>query len=734
MKKTVRIISVLLSILMIASTLGSLSVFATDDGYTKRTINAYIYKEDATRTFDCVFYDRLPEVPFIDPVDYLNTIYTENFVEEKNSDGTYTLSCDKCALTFDPDTETISTDSMDDVYSCIHQTEGSSIHIDYAKYISTEMTNVAGTMCFDLSEYGVDIIEYEGKVYVPVNVLSIMFSSTYNNATYLDDTLYFFHDKDDGSYYCKVDKSCLYNTLTRSQEFAEFSYQMLKLSFDRFYGQPSNIAVYDTLIEKGFDAVLEETDDTTRLIKQLLLSERTSDFLIGLSGLFDYFLDGGHTIMTEDVATGLGLYDTSPVISELIETAQSGSPAGYLIIDAIDSLNSFAIETISKMPVIRDAEYAKYADDVVKKWDSGSFLIVHGNVAVYVFDRFLPDTPYEFKEALDIADGKGVRNFIIDVSCNGGGIVACCSYIITMITNAWHHDNAYISYDLSTVTGALEKDIVEYDLNLDGEFNDEDKDFCYDFNFGILASWVSYSCGNLLPVRSKYEGIAILGDTSGGGSCITTNQYLPGGHFYSTSTIYKNYLPEIDFDLGAAPDFVLTAVNEDGSIDYTGLYDIDRLGELLEEFYSAPIDDPEEPVKPVTYNVKEGDGAVWTAGSSDGLTLTSDADYDRLVAVKVDGNELSKDDYTAEIGSTKITLKPGYLGTLSVGEHTLTIVSTDGEATAKFKVVAASHAEVKSPETGYEYHVFFPLAAMILSLGGAVTFAVIGKKKRVFSK
>jgi hypothetical protein len=46
--------------------------------------------------------------------------------------------------------------------------------------------------------------------------------------------------------------------------------------------------------------------------------------------------------------------------------------------------------------------------------------------------------------------------------------------------------------------------------------------------------------------------------------------------------------------------------------------------------------------------------------------------------------------YTAEAGGTVITLNAAYLETLSTGEHTITIVYTDGEAEGSFVIDAES--------------------------------------------
>ena len=70
-----------------------------------------------------------------------------------------------------------------------------------------------------------------------------------------------------------------------------------------------------------------------------------------------------------------------------------------------------------------------------------------------------------------------------------------------------------------------------------------------------------------------------------------------------------------------------------------------------------------------------------------------------------------------------------FVSTLSVGEHTLGIVSESGTATAKF-TVKASEIPNESPETGDNNMVDFWSLAAILSLAVFGFTTVLSKKKR----
>ena len=86
--------------------------------------------------------------------------------------------------------------------------------------------------------------------------------------------------------------------------------------------------------------------------------------------------------------------------------------------------------------------------------------------------------------------------------------------------------------------------------------------------------------------------------------------------------------------------------------------------------------------------ITAGDGAAVTQGEKKELSFTSDASFADFVRVELDGTALEEKNYTKREGSTIITLNRDFVATLSVGEHTLAIVSQHGTATAKFTVKA----------------------------------------------
>ncbi|MBO4216562.1 MAG: leucine-rich repeat protein [Clostridia bacterium] len=101
---------------------------------------------------------------------------------------------------------------------------------------------------------------------------------------------------------------------------------------------------------------------------------------------------------------------------------------------------------------------------------------------------------------------------------------------------------------------------------------------------------------------------------------------------------------------------------------------------------------------PVIYGFAAEPEKDWKCGSGKDFVLISEAKFEIFVGAKIDGKYLDKAFYTAEEGSTKVTFKAEYLETLSPGEHVLTVVSEDGEASATVTVIAADPDNPDTPE------------------------------------
>ena len=108
-------------------------------------------------------------------------------------------------------------------------------------------------------------------------------------------------------------------------------------------------------------------------------------------------------------------------------------------------------------------------------------------------------------------------------------------------------------------------------------------------------------------------------------------------------------------------------------------------------------------------------------GGDYGLVFRSTAAFSTFQGVQVDGKTLAKSNYTAEEGSIVVYLKAAYLKTLAAGKHTVTILSTAGNATMDFTI----GGKTDSPKT-FDAGIGIYAVTAVLSVTG---MAWVGKKR-----
>ena len=104
------------------------------------------------------------------------------------------------------------------------------------------------------------------------------------------------------------------------------------------------------------------------------------------------------------------------------------------------------------------------------------------------------------------------------------------------------------------------------------------------------------------------------------------------------------------------------------------------------KLYAAKLALTKAAPQPLDYKMTKAPTTI-VADGTDAL-FVSHAPYDKFKEVRMDDELVDPSHYSSESGSTKVTLKGNYLKTLTLGAHTLTIVSTDGVATASFTLAS----------------------------------------------
>ena len=582
MKNAHRIISLILSAALIFSAL-AVGVFADAAGYVKKSVAAYIYALDKAETIDCLFTDALPGEPFIDAYDFLRHVYINEYTISEDG-GKISLTCEYGTMTADTVNDTVWIDDMYYFMFSGTNVEGTDLECDYLEGVDFISSSDDTSVLFDLGKYGFDIVADGGRAYFPLSVINSLFTDTYNGAVYANGNIYFMHAMEDEDYF---DNGENYDKLTREASIARYMYNVICFTFDTFYGVPSNAVLADSIAKKGFDRTLSEYDDNTRAAKELLLSTDLIDYFAAMFYLFPYLDDGGHTFVIHEPLVASWQYPDSEFTKRFTEIMNAEEPASERDAMIVKVVNEYYLSFEADKPIY-DGWDAGSMESVQSWYDDSIMLHREGNTAMFTFDGFDNEVLEPFKWSLDWAKQNGIVNFVLDLTTNGGGSTAVLEFLLAMMLSARTHSSIIEFVTRETVTGVRYTEVDRADLDLNGVFDERDDAVAYDFNFAILTSHMSFSCANTLPMLAKENGIAVIGERSGGGSCIVTEPVMCGGHYLFMSSNLKFVVESgADFDLGAELDFDLTESGADGSIDYTGLFDLSKIGELVSSYYET---------------------------------------------------------------------------------------------------------------------------------------------------
>ena len=584
-----RLFSILLAmILTVTAVVPALSASAAgeEEPYEIKTLTTYLYSKDKPSATDALFTKELPTIPYLDAAEFFGHIYTPDFTTAKNPNGTYSITSKNGTMVVDTEKDTLYFDAFEHFIISDPALEGSSMDNTYAKTAPPVVEGETKPLTLDLGAYGIDLIAYQEKVYFPLPTLTDLVCITYNAAEYIDGILYYVHTMDSDEGY--IDRSSLGEILNRDSAAAAFSYRELCFCMDHFYGAPAQGKLAASITEKGFDKTLDEYSDGTRTAKELLQSADMCYFYAGMMYLDEVMFDGGHTSMTAGVF--MSMADQSSAIYNAF--AQMGKEQPDYAWQMMTAMMVMQKRTNFEKIIapLREEAYKNY--ETVKTWDKNASLLCSGDTVIFVFDSFKNEVIEPFKWSLDYAAENGIENFLIDLTYNGGGSSDVVAYIYTIIMNSANNarTNVFDLRTLFTTTGNTMVEKVSLDLNLDGTIDENDCDVAYDLNFAFLCTPLAFSCGNLLPCLARENGIPVLGDNSGGGSCALSKCYIECWHWYTLSSPRKFIKADgTDADYGSGVDYALFTTDAEGNKDYAGLYDMSTISDMIHAYYGDLI-------------------------------------------------------------------------------------------------------------------------------------------------
>lgn len=381
---------------------------------------------------------------------------------------------------------------------------------------------------FFILKEGSDRVEYlacKGSSYDPGQSIPDPFDENNFKYTYRVDgkvvkIRVFQGENANGDYMIHLDETN-YNKGQIEKKLSAFNYNLMRFIFDNIYGL-KGVKGYNSASE--YFASIGVTDGLQSLDPSVY-----NDAFAKLIGA----VDDGHTSYT----------GVSPFTSVDKETSPSALVVKYLgerlkgLMGARANYSKVRLDTWNKLnpdqPGTDDPNFhqgVKFSDDnqtAIITFDGfthsretiDNMKSVPQEVDKYaVRSKFVDSSTDGFNYAFRLIDNlnkgtKVTKNVVIDLTINGGGAIATLPYLAAFFT-----DDPIYRLQCST-NGVMREYHYQADLNGDGTYGGAGDTYKGVYNFYIMTSKFSFSCGNCLPGMAKEAGVKIIGEKSGGGAC-----------------------------------------------------------------------------------------------------------------------------------------------------------------------------------------------------------------------
>jgi len=561
------------------------------------------------------FYDDMPDVAYISAADFQSIVLPgSTMVVTHTGAGEYTLANADAKAVVNINNDVFTTDGFEAFTNQMGLLQPGMANVYYdgmpfVRFKKVSYFPAKVTTTLDFGAYGIDIrSDGKGRVFFPFATLADMYTDLYYHHAGFNGEKVVANLSVNEVSLAEIDPDYnrpLLERTARPADLADFNYKELCFAMDHFYGYPGRIQYNDALKAKGLDKVLEEDVECGPTIKKLLLSDKLSDYIVGMLGLTGLYFDG-HTAM-DITGNAMQQGDTekyAELYSEYRNALMSNQEVFTMVMSAIGSAMGMmadqqAVAALRPKAYGEGVTYYKKGDTAVCVFDSFNSRneeawddYYAGKAPMPTVENTQKDDMVIFLDALNkAAADPEVKNFVIDITANGGG-----SADIVLAMTSLIMDKSYISQD-NTLTG--QRSIVEYevDRNFNGAFDEADKDVRYDLNFAVLTSGMSFSCGNLFPSMLKDNGIPVMGTTSGGGACAIQAMCTADGFCFQISSFRArlNSLEGENIDSGVTPDLPIAVdgtveipLSEENTLkvkDFSNYFDVDYLRSQLESWY-----------------------------------------------------------------------------------------------------------------------------------------------------
>jgi hypothetical protein len=567
-----------------------------DKNYVEQLVPVVDPQENVLGTVMLRFYNDMPNVAYINVSRFQEMMYPGTTIQVQSyGNSKYTLTNPCGTAKVDTDQDLFMSDNYEAFTNMMGMVQPGMPNTTYdalpiIRWKSLEASPAQVTVTLDYGKYGIDIREDGENVYFPFATIADLYTDGYMHiAAFNGQTVMV---APNGAYSMLNGYPAFFVTSIlqekRSSDLAAFSYKNLCFTMTHFFGYPGRTLLEKSMKEKGMDQALQDYGKAGEMTRELLQSTDMFDYISGTATLGCLLNDGGHTYTDVTVISDItGNADfvekLKPIYATKLNEFLGYCPEYQPINDKRNARVNIRnqLNTKRKEMFGKGVHYIKVGNTVYCQFDSflcddsGWRKFYKGEGPRPTIDKFPNDWLVIIIDALEKAQNDPeVKNFIVDISTNGGGSSDVVVFLSSLFCN-----KPDIYYE-NTLTGQKMKVTYEVDRNLDGKFDEKDKEVNINLNVGVLTSNYSFSCANMFPAMMKDYGIALIGQQSGGGSCcVLFNPSAEGfGYRYSTHRARLNNLKGENIDEGIKPDYQLDNTDE--------FFDIAKIGQLIESYYT----------------------------------------------------------------------------------------------------------------------------------------------------
>ncbi len=524
-------------------------IYAESPISSSRTMTTYYSTNSGTSSVDSTIYNMVAkdDVPYVVFKDFYLTHYIDfqwgynnrqyfEFTQTKTATGVYQFQSRMGKVIIDANQDTISLPANTDprvmlgvdmsnsgVSYLANGVERSYIHLDDNK---SSLKANRGAINFNLGNYNIDIIVYDDVVYIPLATFNDIFigantlAFAYNGKDFFDcssfgSSMWGDVSNTESLEYKFYNESPWKNASTRSAYLSEFTYNEYCFAMDNFYGLKDFRGV------SSFDEFF-----TTNGYKTKLKSTNSNDYESEMMRFVAGWMFEGHSGFTRVSPFQVGTSYQNIYANNMLANEKYN-----LLYPAKTELTNYRNSAGKGVGLTMQGKTAIISFDSFKK----------GNFSSYTPDQYSyatwgnNDSEMLFRKAFgEITANSNIENVIIDVSLNGGGAVNALPWLYAYMT-----DDPYYTFR-NKLTGEINECHYAVDLNRNGTFGDAGDTYKNDYNFFVLTSNYSFSCGNCFPTFVKEAGWAtIIGERSGGGACAVSQLVTASGTMLRCSSIFQ---------------------------------------------------------------------------------------------------------------------------------------------------------------------------------------------------